>query len=178
MRGEQGAGNTSRRSAHDRHCGLKSAPLPLSARSAGFIPEDRAREARRRRYLTPSCSRSSLRTQVRAPTRPPRDRGRDGALAPPLHPNRPSGSMRGEARRSLASASQSVRFAYSTERSEAPHRPLLRDCLPAAFRFIIRPCLTMAKVPFHQNARHYFSANIVRVEVSVSRIRSNSRTSR
>ena len=31
-----------------------------------------------------------------------------------MRENRPSGSMRGEARRSLASASQSVRFAYST----------------------------------------------------------------
>ena len=34
-----------------------------------------------------------------------------------MRENRPSGSMRGEARRSLASASQSVRFAYSTHRA-------------------------------------------------------------
>ena len=42
------------------------------ARSAGFIPQDRVRGARRRQYPTPPCSRSSLRTQVRAPSRPPR----------------------------------------------------------------------------------------------------------
>ena len=39
----------------------------VDARSAGFIPQERAREAGRRQYLAPPCSRSSLRTQVRAP---------------------------------------------------------------------------------------------------------------
>ena len=35
-----------------------------------------------------------------------------------MRENRPSSSMRGEARRSLAPASHSVRFAYSTNKSE------------------------------------------------------------
>ena len=43
------------------------APSRAARWGAGFIPQERAREAGRRQYLTPSRSRSSLRTQVRAP---------------------------------------------------------------------------------------------------------------
>ena len=52
-----------------------------------------------------------------------------------MRENRPSSSMRGEARRSLAPASQSVRFAYSTHGAGDPDpRLVYRPVVANAFR--------------------------------------------
>ena len=126
--------------------------------SAGFIPQERAMEVRRRQYLTTSRPRSSLRTQVRAPSRAarwsagfiPQERAREAGRRQCLTPSRSRSSLRTQVRAPSRAARWGAGFIPQERAREAGRRPCLTPSRPrSSLRTQVRAPLPLREEPRH-----------------------------